>query len=96
MKLFLYGLRDIKMNNYLNIFELQNDEIAIRGLKTSLFSPNCQFRGYASDIELFRFGSWDTVTGIINSYNPEFICNASDLLSKVEDKSRSEDIQEVE
>lgn len=78
MKLNIYSLKDRK-SGYANPYLLQNDEIAIRDLKTAVNDEKANvINKFPEDFELTRIGEFDTETGEIVS-KVEFIINAREL-----------------
>lgn len=77
MKFEIYAIKDTK-TNYRNILLQQNQNVARRTFKALANDKNSEINTYAEDMELWRLGTWDNITGQITAEEPCFICKAID------------------
>lgn len=71
MKSKIYTMRDRKSGIYGNPFLSHNDDTAKRDFDA--FCGLEQNKYISGDMELYALGSFDSETGIIEDYAPEFI-----------------------
>lgn len=66
MELKIYAIRDMVVNEFKNLFELRNDEEAIRSFKMECQNADKRVVPI-NDYQLFKLGTRDTITGEIKS-----------------------------
>ena len=85
MILNIYAIRDIKTDAYLKPFFVQNDEVAIRAISTSLHEVS-ELSQHASDYQVFCLGTYDDNAGTMDSVKPRHVAHVDaiqrELLSK--------------
>lgn len=67
----IYSIFDKKAKIYSEPFLAQNEAVALR--RFNYLMLNSQM--IACDCELYYLGSFDNSTGIVNSVEPDFVCN---------------------
>lgn len=72
MKLNIYSVKDVVVGEMGNPFYLNNDEMAKRSFKQAINNDQSQLAINYTDMQLYKLGELDTVTGEIVS-NVEFI-----------------------
>lgn len=72
MKLNIYSVKDVVSGDFSSLSTLPNDQLARRN-----FNVLCNESKFSKDLQLFKLGSFDNETGVIDS-NVEFICGGSD------------------
>lgn len=78
MKLNIYAVKDTVVGEMGNPFYLNNDEMAKRSFKNAINNgTDIQLKLNYADTQLYKIGTWDTVTGEIES-NVEFIMNGTE------------------
>ena len=77
MKTYVYSVYDDKMKAYLQPFFQSTDAAAIRAVRTCVADSSHLFCMHAADYSLFRIGSFDENTGVIEG---ETIANLGNLL----------------
>ena len=77
MKLNIYSVKDTVVGEMGNPFYLNNDEMAKRSFKNAANQEGSQIALNINDMQLYRLGTLNTVTGEIES-NVEFIMNGTE------------------
>ena len=77
MKLNIYSVKDVVVGEMGNPFYLNNDEMAKRSFKQAINNDQSQIAINYTDMQLYKLGELDTVTGEIVS-NVEFIMNGTE------------------
>ena len=77
MKLNIYSVKDTVVGEMGNPFYLNNDEMAKRSFKNAINQDGSQLSINYTDMQLYKLGVLDTVTGEIES-NVEFIMNGTE------------------
>lgn len=77
MKLNIYTVKDVVVGEMGNPFYLNNDEMAKRSFKQAINNDQSQLAINYTDMQLYKLGELDTVTGEIIS-NVEFIMNGTE------------------
>ena len=77
MKLNIYSVKDTVVGEMGNPFYLNNDEMAKRGFKQAIKNDQSQIGINYTDMQLYRLGILDTVTGEIES-KVEFMMNGTE------------------
>lgn len=77
MKLNIYSVKDVVVGEMGNPFYLNNDEMAKRSFKQAINNDQSQLAINYTDMQLYKLGELDTVTGEIVS-NVEFIMNGTE------------------
>ena len=72
----LYCVKDVKSSMW-KPFCVVNDPVAIREFALLVKSPQCS--DIANDLELWRLGTFDELTGAIDS-NVEYVCAFRDVM----------------
>lgn len=67
----IYTMRDRKSGIYGNPFISYNDKCAVRDFDAFCNLPHNKY--LAEDMELYKLGTFDSTTGEIVAYKPEFI-----------------------
>lgn len=68
----MYALRDRAADCFLSPFVGSNDDIAIRDVVISLYKKYLDDDSFfVSDLSLFLVGTYDTSSGVVESYKPE-------------------------
>ena len=70
----VYCMRD-EMSGYLTPTFEQNDNIAIRNFKFAINRPDTIIYANPKHFDLYKIGTFDTDTGIIEKCDPELLCN---------------------
>lgn len=71
----LYGIKDIKTGEIIHLAEIANEAVAKRQMTNAVNDEaRTELTLNPADFELYRLGTFDHKTGIIES-NVEFICN---------------------
>lgn len=78
MNMNIYAIKDTK-TQYKNVMILQNDAVAKRTFKMLANDRNSEIYMYADDMELWKLGTWDNITGQITGTAPEFMQKAIDV-----------------
>ena len=77
MKLNIYSVKDTVVGEMGNPFYLNNDEMAKRSFKNAANQEGSQIALNINDMQLYRLGTLNTVTGEIES-NVEFVMNGTE------------------
>lgn len=77
MKLNIYSVKDVVVGEMGNPFYLNNDEQAKRSFKQAINNDQSQIAINYTDMQLYKLGELDTVTGEIVS-NVNFIMNGTE------------------
>lgn len=67
MKLNIYSIQDSMAVCFLNPFTCVNDDVAKRTVSNAMASPDSSLSGSPEDYQLFRVGSFDTSSGLLDS-----------------------------
>ena len=80
MKLFLYGVKDEVVGEFIFFFPAQNDGVMLRMIKGSLLNkePN-QINTDIKDKAVYSLGSIDTATGIIEASSPLYVKRVAEV-----------------
>ena len=78
----IYVIRDYKVG-YTNLVLDLNDAVAVRGFKSVLTPDSLQYNN-PKDFALFKVGTFDTETGIIEPFEPMLVEEAYNLMPKGE------------
>lgn len=70
MKFNLYAIRDAKVG-FLSITVEQNDAVALRNFEHAKLNTQSLMFSHPADYELFRLGTYDSETGMIEPILPE-------------------------
>lgn len=76
----VYAVYDQAAKAYLAPFFLNNDEMAIRIFRDCANSNDHQFGRFPSDYTLFHLGTFDDTTGMLESWAPQKIISALEVL----------------
>ena len=68
----VYSIRDARVG-YGNPFVQPNDDVALRTMRSLLVDPQSEFSRSPKDYSIWRVGTFDTDTGIIDSLIPEML-----------------------
>lgn len=79
MNMNIYAIKDTK-TQYKNVMILQNDAVALRTFKALADDPHSEIHTYADDMELWKLGTWDNITGQITGTAPEFMEKAINVM----------------
>lgn len=84
MKLHVFTVRDIKTDQYGNPMFLINKGQALRsfGDECNRTAEDNMFNKHPEDFELCEIGTWDSDTGIFETYAPKQIALATDFIKK--------------
>lgn len=86
MKLEIYAIKDTVVGAMLNPYLQHNDAECKRTVKIALNTPgNNTLKENAKDKQLWKLGTFDDVTGEIES-KVEFLANIIDFVEKQEEK----------
>lgn len=77
MKFELYVIYDRIAGVYSNPRVQHNKEDAIRTFK---YMTNNQKDADPTDYELYYIGTFDTKTGFVTAFNPEFVCKGGEIV----------------
>lgn len=79
----LYSIKDIKANRFQGVVPFPNDDMAKRAFTSAVNSSESAglLSQYPEDVQIFRLGSFDDVSGEIQS-KQEFLWNGLDLKIK--------------
>lgn len=85
MRLFVYSVRDIKSNAFMQPFCLPNDATAIRAFGDAVMKGDNPMQSHAEDYELYRVAAWDDEAGLLTprKEGPKQIALASNFVNKV-------------
>lgn len=70
----IYAVRDLKTGFLTPTFDL-NDQSAMRNFEHAAQNTQSLFFTHSSDYSLYRIGSYDSDTGLIDSTDKEFVCD---------------------
>lgn len=76
----IFAIRDLKIGAYKAPFTARNAGDATRMLQQAIKQGNSQLSEYPSDFELYFMGTFNDVSGQLDSVKPEFICSALSLV----------------
>lgn len=68
----VYSIRDACVG-FGNPFVQPNDDVALRTMRSLLVDPQSEFSRSPKDYSIWRVGTFDTDTGIIDSVIPEML-----------------------
>ena len=77
MKQFLYTVNDIIAGTALAPFVAVKDAVAVRYFSGALADPNSQIHKSPGDLSLFRVGTFDDETMIVEGHSPELVVTGS-------------------
>lgn len=78
MVLNIYSIRDT-YTGYGQIFLENSDPVAVRGFRFALSKEDSPMFTDPNDFELMRLGTFNTETGVINSYPAVTVCSAASV-----------------
>ena len=90
MKLPVYSIRDVKGESFNQLTIGSNDHVMMRSLAENLISRRDPIMAFApSDFVLYRVGTFDINTGVIEPVNPiVYIATASEVMSNYAQPSK--------
>lgn len=74
----IYGTKDVKIG-FNSPFLQHNDSVAIRTFEAAVNDERGAYYQYPQDLELWKLGEFDEVTGIITGIKPEYIIGGKDV-----------------
>jgi len=77
----MFAIRDLKIGAYKSPFIARNAGDATRMLQGAINQGNSQLSEYPADFELYYIGTFNDVSGILDSIKPEFVCSALSLVA---------------
>lgn len=86
MEKFLYSVRDSK-TSFESPFPDCSDASAVRGFQYAFSNHTGLVNFSPADFSLYRVGSFDTDSGVIDPELPVYICSAADFVKNVGDDS---------
>lgn len=78
----IYNVRDYKAGFGTVLMVSDNDDIAKRDFAAACSTQNSMLNQFPEDFGLYLVGEYDTETGLIISYNPSAVANATDFVRK--------------
>lgn len=76
----IYAMKD-RLTGFLQPTLEQNDSCAVRNFQTALQQSKDVMKVFPSDFSLYTIGTYDTISGVICSCDPRFICDGSSFES---------------
>lgn len=76
----MFTVHDTKAEAYLQPFFSQSRGAAIRSFDDAVNGGNEQFSRHAADYNLFHIGTWNPLTGMIETFPPISLGNGLDFL----------------
>lgn len=84
----IYSVHDSKAEAYLTPLFAPTDGVALRMFVQAAQEEGHQFNKHAADFTLFKIGSFDQITGMIDGQVPETIGNALALAAITNGKAK--------
>lgn len=81
----VYSVYDVK-TGYNTPFTDVNDDSAARGFGYAFKNGNNIYNYAPEDFRLYRIGTYDSDTGVLNACVPQFVCEASSFVRGVVDE----------
>lgn len=75
MKVAMFAIMDGKAKAFLQPFCMMTEAMAVRSFKSAVNTPDHDFCKFSEDFTLFRVGTFDDATGVIEPLGPEVVCN---------------------
>lgn len=79
MKINIYAVKDTIQGAFMQPFYLQNDEVAKRSFRQALNDDNSNWNKIALDLQLYKLGEYDDITGQILP-NVEYLAQGADYV----------------
>lgn len=76
----MFAIRDRKIGAYKAPFTARNAGDATRMFAGAIKQGNTQLSEYPEDFDLFYIGSFNDLSGQLDSVKPEFVCSAISLV----------------
>lgn len=67
MRSFVYAVRDIKSNAFMQPFVMPNDATAIRAFGDAVMKGDNPMSQHSEDYELYRIAAWEDETGLLTA-----------------------------
>lgn len=77
-----FAVFDVKSKLFSNVHLLQSDGVAIRSFSTACENKDTEFNKFPEDYSLYRLGTFNIETGLLESETPKQICNATEFVNK--------------
>jgi len=77
----IFAIRDLKIGAYKSPFVARNAGDATRMLQGAVRAGNSQLSEYPQDFELYYIGTFNDLSGQLDSVKPEFVCSALSLVA---------------
>jgi hypothetical protein len=91
-KLKLYAVHDTKAGTYMMPFPMLTDQLALRSFQQGCLDPQTPMAQYPLDHSIFRIGTYDDETGILESETPIHLQTAIQAIKQVEDEKQAVNI----
>ncbi|UDN67820.1 nonstructural protein [robinz microvirus RP_136] len=85
MKMLIFSVYDSAVGAHLQPFFSRSMGEAIRSFQDACNDPKTQFNSHASDYTLFLLGSFDDGGGVFDTYSPERVSSALELIIDIRD-----------
>ena len=79
MKLDIFAVKDVKTNAFLKPFFVQNEAVMQRAMTDAKNDENSTISMHPEDYQVFKLGTYDDNTGVIEADAPTFKLNVSEL-----------------
>jgi hypothetical protein len=87
MRLSIYSIYDKTAQAYIQPFYMHNNGLAIRAFQDNVNdnSGNNNINKHPNQFDLYKLGTYDDKTGVIESHSPEVIAHGPELLNPSEE-----------